>query len=97
MLKTLKNMLKLTVLDMQLPHVDVANISMMGRYMPFNLEVSDRGAQFIAENLKNLSVLHISKQWSDSDENCVGYKGAIAIANGLKNLTSLIIGNSGVT
>jgi hypothetical protein len=53
--------------------------------------MGDRGAQFVAHNLKNLTVFSICKQWSDSDNNHIEDEGAIAIAKGLKNLKRLYI------
>jgi hypothetical protein len=57
-----------------------------------DLAIGDRGAQFVANNLNNLTTLLISKQWSDSGNNNVGDSGATAIANNLKHLTQLYIG-----
>jgi hypothetical protein len=48
MLKTLKNKMKLTTLDMQLPHIEELNIRGMGTYLLLNLGVGERGAQFVA-------------------------------------------------
>jgi hypothetical protein len=61
MLPSLKTALKLTVLDMQLPHVKELYIREMGTYLLLNLGVGDRGAQFIAQNLKNLIELDVGK------------------------------------
>jgi hypothetical protein len=77
---------------MELPHVKELNINGMGRYLLLNLGVGERGAKFITQNVKNLTTLHIGKQWSNSDNNSVEELGAIAIANGLKNLSNLHIG-----
>jgi hypothetical protein len=88
-LSALKTMPKLTVLDMQLNHVKELRVDQMGTYFLFYLGVGERGAQFVVQNLKNLTTLYIRKQWSDSDNNNIGDSGAIAIANGLINLTIL--------
>jgi hypothetical protein len=84
-------MLKLTVLDMQKLHVKALKISKMGIYLLLNLGVGNRGAQFIAQNVKNLKRLWISKQCSNSDDNSIGDLGAIAIANSLEKLILLNI------
>jgi hypothetical protein len=108
-LDTLKTMPKLTVLEMQLNHVDNLAINGYGTYSVLYLGVGERGAQLIMQNLKNLTKLFIGKQWSDSENNSLGDLGATAIANNLKNLTTLYIskqwsdsgnnsvGDSGVT
>jgi hypothetical protein len=72
MLETLKTKLKLTTLDMQLPHVKKLDISAMGRYSLLDLGVSDRGVQVISQNLNNLTYLCICKQWSDLGMNSIG-------------------------
>ena len=51
--------------------------------------VGDRGAQFIAHNLVNLTTLYIRTQWRYSGDNNIGEQGATAIARGLVNLTVL--------
>jgi hypothetical protein len=63
----------------------------MGTHLLFNLEEGNRGAQFVAQNLKSLTLLWIRKQSSDLDDNNIGALGAIAIAKDLKNLTKLWI------
>jgi hypothetical protein len=85
-------MSKLTVLEMQLNHVEKLDITGKGTYSVLYLGVGERGAQFIVQNLKNLTTLGIRKQWSDSANNSVGDSGATAIANNLKHLTTLVIG-----
>jgi hypothetical protein len=50
-------MSKLTVLDMQLPHVKELKISGMGMHWVLDLAIGDRGAQFVANNLKHLTYL----------------------------------------
>jgi hypothetical protein len=55
MLKTLKTMLKLTVLDMQLLHMKELDIIEMSIHLLLKLGVGNRGAQFVAQNLKNLT------------------------------------------
>jgi hypothetical protein len=68
LLKTLEYMPKLTLLDMQLPHVKRFEIiGMMSIHLLFDLGVGNRGAQFITQNLKNLTILSVGKHWSDSD------------------------------
>jgi hypothetical protein len=57
---------KLTVIDMQLPHVKQFDINKMGRNSLFNLGVGNRGLQFVVLNLKNLTTLNICKQSSYS-------------------------------
>jgi hypothetical protein len=47
-LRTLKTMEKLIVLDMQLPHVKKLNIYSKSKHSLLNLGVDDRGTQFIA-------------------------------------------------
>jgi hypothetical protein len=56
-----------------------------------NLEIDDRGARFIAYNLKNLTYLDICKQFNNLAHNYIEDSGATEIANGLKNLTYLNI------
>jgi hypothetical protein len=65
MLKALKTLPKLTTLDMQLPHVKKLDISGKSIHLLFNLEVDDRGASFVAQNLKSLTTLNIGKQWNN--------------------------------
>jgi hypothetical protein len=88
-LSALKIMSKLTVLDMQLNHVKELNIGGMSTYLLFYVEMGERGAQFVVQNVKNLIYLQISMQSSDSENNRVGDSGATAIANNLRNLTYL--------
>jgi hypothetical protein len=71
-LTTLKTKLKLTALDMQLPHVKELDISRMSTQLLFSLEVGDKGAQFVAQNLINLNSLWIGRQWSDLGINSIG-------------------------
>jgi hypothetical protein len=47
MLRALKTMQKLTVMDMQLPHVKKLDVDRMGMNSLFNLGVDDKGIQFI--------------------------------------------------
>jgi hypothetical protein len=83
-LRILKIRMKLTVVEMQLPYVKELSNSIMGTRSLFDLGVGDRGAQFIAENLKNLTYLYIGKQWNDSADNRTGDHSAATIAEGLK-------------
>jgi hypothetical protein len=55
MVESLENMLKLTVLDMQLPYVEEFNMSQMNIQLLLNLDMGKRGAQLLAQNLKNLT------------------------------------------
>jgi hypothetical protein len=48
---------KLTVLDMELPHMNQLYIDKLGTYLLLNLRMGYRGAQFVAQNLKNLTYL----------------------------------------
>jgi hypothetical protein len=82
---------KLNTLDMQLPNVKTLLINGIGMHWLFDLGIGERGAYFIAQNLKNLTILDIRKQKSDSENNNIGDSGATAIANGLKYLTQLYI------
>jgi hypothetical protein len=91
MLYTLKTMPNLTTLDMQLPHIKEFSIHGMSIYLLLNLGVGDRGAQFVVQNLKNLTKLYIWKQWNTSNQNSIGDYGATAIAKDLKILTLLWI------
>jgi hypothetical protein len=52
----------------------------------FDLVIDERGAHFVVQNLKNLTVLGISKFWGDLGNNNIGDLGASTIANDLKNL-----------
>jgi hypothetical protein len=58
----------------------------------FDLGLDERGAQLIAHNFKNLTLLSISKHLNDSDSNYIGNLGVLVLANVLKNLTTLSIG-----
>ena len=58
--------------------------------------VGDRGAQFIAHNMKNLTRLNIGSKYCDAGNNGVKNSGASAIAQTLKNLTWLGIGKSNI-
>jgi hypothetical protein len=51
---------KLTVLDMQLSHVKELYINCMGIYLLLSLGVHDGGVQFVAQNIKYLTILKIS-------------------------------------
>jgi hypothetical protein len=62
LLKPLKTKLKLNVLHMQLPHVKTLCIYKMGRYSLLSLGIGDRDAQFVSQNMKNLTYLSICKQ-----------------------------------
>jgi hypothetical protein len=64
-------MLKLTVLDMQLPHMKELDINHIGIYLLLNLGVGDRGTQFVVQSLKNLTKLYIRKQWCDLGNNTI--------------------------
>jgi hypothetical protein len=68
----LKTMSELTVLDMELPDAEIFKIGGMSIDLLFNLEMSDKSAQFVAHNLNNLTKLYIGKQCSDSGNNNVG-------------------------
>jgi hypothetical protein len=58
---------KLTRLDMQMPSMkELKLIPKRSTQLLLNLEVGDRGAQFIAQNMKNLTMLNVCKQWDDS-------------------------------
>lgn len=52
---------ELTVLEMQLPQQDRLEIGKLSRN-PDGIEIGDREAQFVAENVKNLTYLRIGKQ-----------------------------------
>jgi hypothetical protein len=54
-LRSLKTMPKLTMLDMQLPHVNTLQIDDIGTLWLFDLGTGERGAQFVVQNLKNLT------------------------------------------
>jgi hypothetical protein len=60
MLSTPKTMQKLAVLHMQLPHIEKLDMIGMGIYLLLNLRVGESGAQ----NIKNLTILWINKEWS---------------------------------
>jgi hypothetical protein len=60
-LSTVNAMSKLTVLDMQLPHVKEFTIDGMGMHSLLDLEIGERGALFVVSNLKNLTTLNICK------------------------------------
>jgi hypothetical protein len=62
MLKTLETKPKLNTLDMQLPNVEEFDINEVGIYLLLNLGVGDRCAQFVVQNIKNLTLLYIGKQ-----------------------------------
>jgi hypothetical protein len=90
-LRALDTMSKLTVLDMQLPHVKELSIRCWGMYLLWNLEMGKRGALFVVQNMKDLTKLYIGKQWNDSDDSNLGDEGAITIAKSLINLNILYI------
>jgi hypothetical protein len=76
---------------MQLPHVKKFDIGAFGTHRLLNIDLNEGGAEFIAHNLQNLNTLNIGNRWSNSENNSIGDAGAIAIANGIKNLTYLDI------
>jgi hypothetical protein len=43
------------MLDMQLPHVNTLQIDDIGTLWLFDLGTGERGAQFVVQNLKNLT------------------------------------------
>jgi hypothetical protein len=52
---------------MQMPSMkELKLIPKRSTHLLLNLEVGDRGAQFIAQNMKNLTMLNVCKQWDDS-------------------------------
>jgi hypothetical protein len=71
-LNALKTMPMLMRLNMQLPHVEVLDVSGMGTHLLFDLGIGGRGSQFITENFKNLTTLLMCKQWSDLANNSLG-------------------------